>query len=208
MRPVLPIAIQRKPRQTDQRQRNETGGEECKQKGAGRCPAPEENPAHRRARNGSRAQLSKPTLSTSVDAAFLCLAISATGRLIGLQRTVGRDGRIDLPLRRAADTRSSCPNTCAAPFRRRSHSISLMAFASFGARFASTTPERFTWVPPPWKVGRITLVASAQGLRSVSLSLHQRPVIGVGDADVALAPAMSRAVVAVAARRASARDWP
>ena len=68
-----------------------------------------------------------------------------------------------------------------------SHSISFMALALFGACLASTTPDRFTCVPPPWKVGRITLVAVGPGLALGFLVVHQRPVIGVADADVALA---------------------
>ena len=42
-----------------------------------------------------------------------------------------------------------------------SHSIKAMALALFGACLASTTPETFTWVPPPSKVGEMTFVASA-----------------------------------------------
>src|SRR5262245_21274499 len=44
-----------------------------------------------------------------------------------------------------------------------SHSINFMALALFGAYLASTTPETFTSVPSPSKVGSTTRVASAQG---------------------------------------------
>ena len=69
---------------------------------------------------------------------------------------------------------------------------------------ARMTPERLTWVPPPWNVGCITLVASAHGfVRGVVH--HQRPVVGVADADVALAGGDVVRRLAVAAGRLLAR---
>jgi len=40
------------------------------------------------------------------------------------------------------------------------NSMNFTALSLFGAFFASTRPEMFTWVPPPWKVGMSTFTAS------------------------------------------------
>jgi hypothetical protein len=40
------------------------------------------------------------------------------------------------------------------------YSTSLIALSRFGACLATTAPDTLMWVPPPWKVGRITCTAS------------------------------------------------